>query len=152
MNDLPLLLLDENVTVPVAAGLRREGIDAIHLGEIGMLSTPDPVILDEAVRDHRILVTRDLKDFPRLVGAFRAKGHQVPGVLLLSRAYSAADPGRIIRRIRRWIQTEWTGEPIPGGIAWLGADDPHEGGRSEVRERPPAYLAALQRLEAIQSR
>ena len=55
------LLSDEDVHVAIVAGLRQHfgGIDVVRVQEIGLMHTPDPIILDRAAADDRVIFTRD---------------------------------------------------------------------------------------------
>jgi predicted nuclease of predicted toxin-antitoxin system len=76
------LLLDANLSPEVGRRLKEAGYDAIHVGDIGLLSAPDPEILQTAVKEERILLTADA-DF----GALLALGSLAsPSVLLLRSA------------------------------------------------------------------
>lgn len=76
------LLLDANLSPEVTRLLREAEHDAIHVAEIGLLSAPDPEIMEAAAREDRILLTADA-DFGALLAlGFRAK----PSVVLLRSA------------------------------------------------------------------
>lgn len=76
------LLLDANLSPEVARLLNEAGHDAIHIQDIGLLSAPDPEILQAAADDGRILITAD-SDFGALL-ALRSLAS--PSVLLLRSA------------------------------------------------------------------
>ena len=76
------LLLDANLSPEVARLLSEAGHDAIHVRDVGLLSAPDPEILQAAGREGRVLLTADA-DF----GALLALGSLAsPSVLLLRSA------------------------------------------------------------------
>lgn len=76
------LLLDANLSPEVARLLKEVGHDAIHVADIGLLTAADPVILQAAAKEERILLTAD-SDF----GALLALGSLAsPSVLLLRSA------------------------------------------------------------------
>lgn len=76
------LLLDANLSPEVARLLGESGHDAIHVRDIGLLSAPDPEILQAAANGGCVLVTAD-SDF----GALLALGSLAsPSVLLLRSA------------------------------------------------------------------
>lgn len=76
------LLLDANLSPEVARLLKEAGHDAIHVGDIGLLSAPDPEILQTAAKEEQVLLTADA-DF----GALLALGSLAsPSVLLLRSA------------------------------------------------------------------
>ncbi len=75
-------LLDANLSPEVARLLKEAEHDAIHVSEIGLLSAPDPEIMEAAAREHRVLLTADA-DF----GALLALGSRAtPSVVLLRSA------------------------------------------------------------------
>ena len=76
------LLLDANLSPEVARRLKEAGHNAIHVGDLGLLSAPDPEILQAAAKEGRVLLTADA-DF----GALLALGSLAsPSVLLLRSA------------------------------------------------------------------
>jgi predicted nuclease of predicted toxin-antitoxin system len=76
------LLLDANLSPEVARLLNEAGHDAIHVSEIGLLSAPDPEIMEAAAQEGRVLLTADA-DF----GALLALGSRAtPSVVLLRSA------------------------------------------------------------------
>lgn len=76
------LLLDANLSPEVGRRLKEAGHDAIHVADIGLLTATDPVILQAAAKEERVLLTAD-SDF----GALLALGSLAsPSVLLLRSA------------------------------------------------------------------
>lgn len=76
------LLLDANLSPEVARLLKEAEHDAIHVSEVGLLSAPDPEIMEAAAQEDRILLTADA-DF----GALLALGSRAtPSVVLLRSA------------------------------------------------------------------
>jgi predicted nuclease of predicted toxin-antitoxin system len=72
-------LLDENVSYRVASYLKAAGHDAVHVGEIGLTSTDDAVILVCARDDGRVLVSGD-HDFVQMLFA---SGDTQPSLVLV---------------------------------------------------------------------
>jgi uncharacterized ferredoxin-like protein len=63
---MPLsLLCDEHIHYQVIEGLRRRGIDAVTVQQVGLVSSLDEVILDMAQQQNRVVYTND-EDFLRL--------------------------------------------------------------------------------------
>jgi predicted nuclease of predicted toxin-antitoxin system len=88
------LLLDANLSPEVARLLKEAGHDAIHVRDIGLLSAPDPEILQAAASGGWVLITAD-SDF----GALLALGDLAsPSVLLLRSAdhLRPADQAKLI--------------------------------------------------------
>ena len=145
----PRFLLDENIHLAVAEGLRRLGFDTVHVREIGCLGASDHQVLVRAAGQNRLVVTRDLRDFARLATLYQGGGKALPGILILSHSFSSRDPGSVIRALASWASRRWDRDSLPGGIAWLGPADDREGPGGRIRERAPAYEAALDRLAAL---
>lgn len=76
------LLLDANLSPEVARLLNEAGHDAIHVRDIGLLSAPDPGILQAAAKQGRVLLTADA-DFGALLALASLAS---PSVLLLRSA------------------------------------------------------------------
>lgn len=71
------LLLDQGLPRSAARLLRDEGIDAIHVGEIGMAEAEDSDILTRGRSERRIIVTLDA-DFHALLAL---SGATLPSVI-----------------------------------------------------------------------
>jgi predicted nuclease of predicted toxin-antitoxin system len=52
-------LVDESLSPRVAELLRVADHDAVHVREIGLKSAPDPVVLEAAASEERVLITAD---------------------------------------------------------------------------------------------
>jgi predicted nuclease of predicted toxin-antitoxin system len=97
------LLLDENLSPRVAETLAREGVDACHIRDRGMLEASDRDVLERAYSEDRILVTANVGDFTRLAGARELHA----GIVL----FEAGDLRReeqleILRRVVRVLENE----------------------------------------------
>ena len=76
------LLLDANLSPHIGRLMSEAGHDAIHVGDVGLLTAPDPEILQGADDQDRVLLTADA-DF----GALLALGSlATPSVVLLRSA------------------------------------------------------------------
>jgi predicted nuclease of predicted toxin-antitoxin system len=73
------ILLDQGLAPRAATILRRYGLDAVHVSEIGMERAEDIQILERARNDERVCVTFD-HDFHAHLAA---TGHGRPSVVLL---------------------------------------------------------------------
>lgn len=76
------LLLDANLSPEVVRRLKASGHDAIHVAELGLLTAPDPEIMEAAAEADRILVTAD-SDFAAMLAL---GGARLPSVVLLRSA------------------------------------------------------------------
>lgn len=73
------LLLDENLSLRAVRALRAEGYDIVHVQERSALGASDPVILELAFVEDRVLVTANIGDFRKL--ALAREVH--PGLVLV---------------------------------------------------------------------
>ena len=73
-------LLDEDVTVGVAAGLRARGIDAISVHEVGRSNQGigDDEQLQFAVEQGRVLVTYNRGDYQTSIAVYRSAARAAP--------------------------------------------------------------------------
>lgn len=60
------LLLDQGLPLTAAGLLREAGLDAVHVGEVGMAAATDAAILAHANQDSRTIITLDA-DFHALL-------------------------------------------------------------------------------------
>ena len=81
-NSPPKLLLDEQIWVYLAMLLREEGFDVYHVTEVGLHQTPDPAILEEAVKKRQAVVTFNVKDFIPLAHEYLAEGKEHYGIVV----------------------------------------------------------------------
>ena len=76
---MPSFLFDNNTTPGAAAILRRAGITAVHIKEIGRDTMPDDAIVRLAVERGDVIVTYD-NDFPEMLAYAKASR---PSLILL---------------------------------------------------------------------
>ncbi len=79
-------LLDEDLSYRVADGLRRRGVDAISVHEIGRANrrVPDAEQLDHAATAGRVLVTYNRSDYQALDAEWASQGRTHAGILWCS--------------------------------------------------------------------
>lgn len=65
------LLLDQGLPRSTAKLLSARNIDSVHVGDIGLSTADDAVILEQGQRDNRTIVTLDA-DFHKLLALTRA--------------------------------------------------------------------------------
>jgi hypothetical protein len=63
--------------------LRKAGHEVSIPADLGTSGAPDPVHLTRAIREGRVLLTRNTRDFTLLHDLIRASGGGHPGILLL---------------------------------------------------------------------
>lgn len=81
-------LIDMPLSPDLAAWLRQQNHDAVHVSELNLFQAPDLDLLAHAKREQRTLVTADL-DYPRLLALAQH-----------------ADPSLILFRDGNWSDTE----------------------------------------------
>lgn len=140
-------LLDENIHLAVAEGLRRLELDVLHAREVDLLRASDEEIMAVAADLKRILVTRDIRDFGRLARLYLSVGRPLPGILLVPPSIPDKDPGALIHAIQKWAGRYGPVDQIPEGIAWLSPAELQDGDR-RIQEPEPTYMRALQRIGA----
>jgi predicted nuclease of predicted toxin-antitoxin system len=101
--------------------LRSNGIEIVHVAEIGMATASDPEIFAWAITEGRMVVTRNDQDFAPLVSTHVLKGISFPGVLFIATSIHAADTEHHVRSLLAWIEaSERAGRnPIEGTYGWL---------------------------------
>jgi len=113
------LLLDRTVPPVLCDALERRGIRALHVGAERELACADArLLLESAIEDECLLVTRNYADFTRLATAFRHAGRSFPGILFLPPGETAIEPSA--DRIRDWLEAGGARE-AEGRCAWLEA-------------------------------
>lgn len=98
-------LFDVHVNETAARELVRRGHDVVHAVEAGLREADDPTLLEHAITEGWILVTRNYQDFAPLVEALNRAGRSFPGVLFLSTAIPQGNAGAHVNRIEAWISS-----------------------------------------------
>ncbi len=79
-------LIDQNFNRHIVNGLigREEGLNVLHVRDLGLSTASDPEILEVAARLDRILLTHDRKTMPTFAHDRVNAGQPMPGVFLVS--------------------------------------------------------------------
>ena len=79
------LVSDEDVHDDILRGLRRRepALDIVRAVDVGLRHTPDPLILEWAAGNQRVLITGDLNTMVGFAWARVGSGEPMPGVLAL---------------------------------------------------------------------
>jgi hypothetical protein len=79
------LLSDEDAHEDIIRGLRRRepGLDIIRVEDVGLDHTPDPVILEWAAKENRVLISGDLNTMVGFAWSRVQAGLPMPGILAL---------------------------------------------------------------------
>jgi hypothetical protein len=107
------LAADENFNGAVVRGLVRRfpGLDIVRVQDAGLSGADDPVILDWAAREGRVLLTHDISTVPPFAHQRIAEGKPTPGVFVAREAFPA---GRVIDDLVLIIECsregEWEGQ------------------------------------------
>lgn len=113
-------LFDVHVSEAAARELVRRGHDVVHAVDAGLREADDPVLLERAIHDGRILVTRNYQDFAPLVEALNRAGRSFPGVLFLSTAIPQGNAGAHVNRLEGWISScPADVNPVQDTFGWL---------------------------------
>jgi predicted nuclease of predicted toxin-antitoxin system len=93
-------LLDQNRSPALARLLQAAGHDAVHLSELGLSSAEDGVVLDEARRQRRVVISADT-DF----GALIALRNSTRPSVILFRARTLRSASEQFEVLRELIKT-----------------------------------------------
>jgi hypothetical protein len=87
------LLADQNFNERILKGLARldPAIDIVRVRDIGLSAAPDPVILERAAEEGRVLLTHDRQTIPGFAYARIAAGEAMPGVFLVSKTLAIGE-------------------------------------------------------------
>jgi predicted nuclease of predicted toxin-antitoxin system len=81
------LLADENLDARILEGLRGrpELIDLARVHDVGLIRTPDPIILQWAAERGWIVLTHDVRTMPGFALDRVRRGEPMPGVIVVSK-------------------------------------------------------------------
>lgn len=117
---VPGLLLDEHVNVGAYQQLLARGVDVAHVLDAGLAGAPDPEVLQWAIGEGRVVVTRNYRDFAPLVQNLAVSGVSFPGVLFLATSIRQNDVGAHVRAIEAWIAASAAGDiSVSDSFSWL---------------------------------
>ena len=125
---VPGLLLDEHVNVGAYQQLLARDVDAYEVGvalagavlDAGLAGAPDPEVLQWAIVEGRVVVTRNYRDFAPLVQNLAASGVPFPGVLFLATSIRQNDIGAHVRAIEAWVTAFAAGDKsVTNSFSWL---------------------------------
>jgi predicted nuclease of predicted toxin-antitoxin system len=110
-------LADENFDNTIVRGLirRKPDIDIIRVQDVGLSGEDDPIVLEWAAQEGRILLTHDVATITRYAYERIAEGQPMPGVIEVT---SDAPIGRVIEDILVVLVCSLEGE-LEGQIQYL---------------------------------
>lgn len=105
-------LTDENIEGHLVKGLlsKNPNLDVIRVQDVGLRTAADPLLMDWAGRNNRILITHDISTISPLVYERIAAGQPLPGIIFIQTGMAL---GIVIRKI---LQIAATDQPE----AWSG--------------------------------
>lgn len=109
------LLLDRTVHAGLAAALEDRGVRCIHAGTEELATADSRRLLEAAIEDDCILVTRNYADYRALASAFRAADRSFPGILFLRRTEPLAE---VAGGIASWLEAGGAGRARDACV-WL---------------------------------
>ncbi|MBI5823805.1 MAG: DUF5615 family PIN-like protein [Chloroflexi bacterium] len=83
-----LLVADENFNNDIVRGLLRRdpSLDIIRIQDVGLTRAPDPVVLEWAAQENRILLTHDRNTITKFAYQRVVEGKPMPGVIKVDRS------------------------------------------------------------------
>lgn len=111
----PLKLhLNEHLSPRISQQLRKHGFDVTSSHEANLLAEPDEQQLNFAVKQHRAIVTFNVRDFATLHYAYKKEGLSHWGII-----FSPPIPiGTLFLRLLRLLNTK-TAEELKDMVVWL---------------------------------
>lgn len=118
------LFFDEDLSPRIAQALRKLGVDAVSVHEVGRQGLSDREQLQYAASEKRCLVTRNRDDYLILTREFFDRSEPHEGVLVVSSRLAPDDFGRIASAVKEYLDLYGEG---PGAFLFDFVSD---------RERP----------------
>lgn len=112
------LMFDSTIHFETYRALARRGISCIHAGEEGLAGSDAQRLLESAIEDECVLVSRNCADFARLAEAFRRQSRPFPGILLIGDELDAWDVEAQADAIEGWVAGT-TSEGSRNRCSWL---------------------------------
>jgi len=83
-----LLVADENFNNDILRGLLRRdpSLDIVRIQDVGLTKAPDPVVLEWAAQENRVLLTHDRNTITKFAYERVVAGKPMPGVIEVSRS------------------------------------------------------------------
>lgn len=83
-----LLVADENFNNDILRGLLRRdpSLDVVRIQDVGLTQAPDPVVLEWAAQENRVLLTHDRNTITHFAYQRVLEGKPMPGVIEVDRS------------------------------------------------------------------
>lgn len=108
------LYLDEDVRPLLASVLRQRGFDVVSAVDLGRIAIPDADHFAFGAREHRAILTFNIRDFVPLAGQAMAAGERFAGLVVSEQI----EFRELLRRTLRLVGSR-SGEEIADTIVWL---------------------------------
>lgn len=106
-------LTDEDFDNDILRGivLRLPDLDIVRVQDVGLLGKSDPVILEWAAREKRVLLTHDIRTMRRHAYARLEAGLSMPGVFVVPQALPIAQAiTEVLLLAECSVEGEWEGQ------------------------------------------
>jgi predicted nuclease of predicted toxin-antitoxin system len=106
-------LTDEDFRGSIERGLRRRlpDLDVVRVQDVGLLEVDDPIVLEWAARERRVVLSHDVSTMRRFAYARILQGLPMPGLFLVSQSVPI---GRAIEELLLLaecsLEGEWEGK------------------------------------------
>jgi hypothetical protein len=111
-------MFDSTIHYETYRTLSDRGISCIHAGEEGLADSDALTLLENAIEDECVLVSRNYADLARLADVLRRESRAFPGILLVGQELNAWDIEAEADAIERWV-AETTPEENRDKCLWL---------------------------------
>ncbi len=91
-------LLDEHIPLVLVARLPASGVDAVHAISLHLRAASDEIVLTEATRQGRAVVTANIADFSPLAKVWADAERSHAGIVLVPPSRSSV--GRLLRGLK----------------------------------------------------
>lgn len=116
-------MFDSTIHYETYRTLVDRGVSCIHAGEEGLADSDAMKLLESAIEDECVLVSRNYADFARLAEVFRRESRPFPGILLLGEELNAWDVEAQAEAIEGWL-AETEPEANRDQCVWLRVAEP----------------------------
>jgi hypothetical protein len=107
------LAADENLNGSIVRGLLRRNprIDIVRIQDIGLSGAKDPVVLEWAAQENRLLITHDVTTLTHYAFERVRSGKKMPGVIEISRYVSISQAiDDLALLVECSLDGEWEGQ------------------------------------------
>ena len=109
---MPRLAIDHNFDARIVDGLLRRmpNLDVVHIRDVGLAAAPDPIVLEWAASEARVLLTHDRKTLVGFAYDRLALGLPMSGVVAVAgRCQIGAAVADIVLLLECVADDEWAG-------------------------------------------